>query len=86
MSGMCIGGGVGLFKGGLFTLRNLLARVALRISGAAPLRYTPFLEFGVDRLFLQRVGGGYSFAHRLVMEYFAAMPESDRTIRDRESD
>ena len=33
---------------------------------------TPFVD-GVDLIFLRRVGGGYIFVHRLLMEHFAEM-------------
>jgi hypothetical protein len=36
-----------------------------------PLRAVPFLEDATMRILLRRVGGGYSFAHRLLLDYFA---------------
>jgi hypothetical protein len=33
----------------------------------------PFLDHHVDSIFLRRVGGGYIFVHRLLMEHFAEM-------------
>jgi hypothetical protein len=33
----------------------------------------PFLNHCVDLIFLHRVGGGYIFVHRLLMEHFAEM-------------
>ena len=33
----------------------------------------PFLDHCVDLIFLRRVGGGYIFIHRLLMEPFAEM-------------
>ena len=33
----------------------------------------PFLDHCVDLIFLRRVGGGYIFVHRLLMEHFAEM-------------
>ncbi|HTU45982.1 MAG TPA: NACHT domain-containing protein [Bryobacteraceae bacterium] len=76
--GLFVGFVVGLLKGGAFALRNLFTRLALWASGAAPLRYVRLLDFATDRLFLQRVGGGYTFIHRMVLEYFASLPESDK--------
>jgi hypothetical protein len=32
-----------------------------------------FLDHCVDLIFLRRVGGGYIFIHRLMMEHFAEM-------------
>jgi len=28
------------------------------------------LDYAADRIFLQKVGGGYIFIHRMLMEYF----------------
>ncbi len=33
----------------------------------------PFLDDATDRLLLRRVGGGYLFIHRLLLEYFARL-------------
>jgi hypothetical protein len=30
-------------------------------------------DYAADRIFLRKVGGGYIFIHRMVMEYFAAL-------------
>jgi len=38
---------------------------------AFPLKAVPFLEDATMRILLRRVGGGYSFIHRLLLEYFA---------------
>jgi len=31
------------------------------------------LDYAADRIFLRKVGGGYIFIHRMLMEYFAAL-------------
>lgn len=51
-----------------FTLRRILFR-----KGYAPWNYARFLDYATDRLFLQKVGGGYIFIHRLLMEHFAQL-------------
>jgi len=33
--------------------------------------YAQFLDYASDRIFLQKVGGGYVFIHRLILEHFA---------------
>ena len=48
-------------------------RIFLWRHGLAPLKYVRFLDYCVERIFLQRVGGGYIFVHRLLMEYFASL-------------
>jgi len=36
-----------------------------------------------DRIFLRKVGGGYIFIHRMLMEYFAAL-ETESSADDNE--
>jgi hypothetical protein len=38
-----------------------------------PLKAVPFLEDATARVLLRRIGGGYSFTHRLLLDYFADM-------------
>ena len=39
-----------------------------------PWNYARFLDYAAEELnFLQKVGGGYIFVHRYLLEYFAAM-------------
>jgi hypothetical protein len=41
----------------------------------APWKYVEFLDDAADRILLRKVGGGYIFAHRLLMEWFAVKGE-----------
>ena len=43
----------------------------------------PFLDYAAERLFLRKVGSGYLFVHRLLLEYFAAQYPSMTVHRDR---
>jgi hypothetical protein len=38
-----------------------------------PRRATSFLDDATARILLRRVGGGYSFIHRLLLDYFAVL-------------
>ena len=67
---------VGMAAGGLFSLRHFVVRLVLWMTGQAPLNYVRFLDHAKERLFLRRIGGGYIFIHRVVMEYFASVAES----------
>jgi hypothetical protein len=40
--------------------------------GAMPLDYVRFLDYAAERVFLRKVGGGYIFVHRLLLEHFAS--------------
>jgi hypothetical protein len=48
------------------------ALIDLRLA-YKPWRYARFLDYCVERIFLRKVGGGYIFVHRMLMEYFAAL-------------
>jgi hypothetical protein len=47
-------------------------RAIIARNGYLPWRLVPFLDYAADRVLLRKVGGGYVFVHRLMMEYFAA--------------
>ncbi len=53
--------------GGEACLKHLLLRVMLWRNGSTPWNYSKFLDWGVERILLQKVGGGYIFIHRLLL-------------------
>ena len=59
--------------GGQFVARHFGSRFILWTYKLAPVNYVSFLDHAVKRVFLLRVGGGYIFIHRMVMEYFASL-------------
>jgi hypothetical protein len=59
--------------GGLDVIQHFVLRFMLFRNKYAPLKYSLFLDHCVDLIFLRRVGGGYIFVHRLLMEHFAEM-------------
>jgi hypothetical protein len=71
---------VGGFKlGGGAVIQHYILRIIIAFNKLLPLRLVRFLDYCVDRIFLRRVGGGYIFVHRLLMEHFAEMyPVSDK--------
>ncbi|MGH8904701.1 MAG: hypothetical protein ACRDYA_24225 [Egibacteraceae bacterium] len=66
-----------LFFGGMAHIKHLLLRSIVVRGGFAPWRYIHFLEYATERLFLRRIGGGYIFVHRLLLEHFASLPVDD---------
>lgn len=66
---------VGLEKGGNACIQHGVLRLLVWRYDYAPLRYVRFLDSAVERLFLRRVGGGYIFVHRMLMEHFAGLEE-----------
>lgn len=70
-----LSGLVGLDYGGAFCIQHFTLRLILCRQGHIPWNYARFLDKAVEHLFLQRVGGGYIFIHRLLLEHFAAMTD-----------
>jgi len=64
-----------LWYGGLDVIQHYILRLLLIIQGHTPRNYARFLDYAVDRIFLQKVGGGYRFIHRMLLEHFAEMGE-----------
>jgi len=70
--GLVVGLVVGLSAGGQACLKHLALRLLLVRSGSIPWNYVKFLDYAAERILLRKVGGGYIFIHRMLLEYFAA--------------
>ncbi len=64
----------GTIYGGAAWVQHYLLRWYLVRGGYMPLNYVAFLDFAAQRILLQKVRGGYMFAHRILLEYFASLP------------
>jgi len=73
LAGLSAGLLIGLLTGGLASLRHYILRFLLWRTGAVPRRYVPFLDYAAERILLRKVGGGYIFLHRLLLDYFASL-------------
>ncbi|MDJ0845982.1 NACHT domain-containing protein [Crocosphaera sp.] len=51
-------------------IQHFNLRIVLFLLGYTPWNYAKFLDYATNRLFLQRVGGGYRFIHRMLQEHF----------------
>ena len=76
MSGLYFGLIGALWYGGLDIIQHYTLRLILIIKGHTPRKYAHFLDHATDLIFLQKVGGGYRFIHRMLLEYFADMRET----------
>jgi eukaryotic-like serine/threonine-protein kinase len=74
---------VGLFGAIVSGLYACLSHIALRLvlwrSGTFPWDVEAFLDDAAQRILLRRAGGGYTFIHRLLLEYIAGLPRSTDT-------
>jgi DNA polymerase III delta prime subunit len=67
-----IGGlSVGLPNGGVACIQHTILRLLLWRRGYIPWNYPQFLDYATERILLRKVGGGYIFLHRLLLDYFA---------------
>jgi hypothetical protein len=69
--GLAVGLVGGLRNGGAAVVKHGILRLFLARSGAAPLNYARFLDYCASINLLRKVGGGYIFVHRYLLEYFA---------------
>ena len=65
--------GGGLVFGGYTGLQHLVLRLVLYREGVIPRDYVRFLNYATERIFLRRVGAGYVFIHRLLLEHLAKL-------------
>jgi NhaP-type Na+/H+ or K+/H+ antiporter len=74
VNGLAIGLGLGAIMGGSDTVvKHYVLRLFLQRSGSIPRRYARFLDYCAERILLRKVGGGYIFIHRYLLEYFASL-------------
>ena len=60
-----------LIFGGITCIKHFNLRRILHRKGRIPWNYARFLDYASDRLLMKKVGGGYVFYHRMLMEHFA---------------
>ncbi len=58
-------------------LKHYILRFILYLTGQTPGKFVHFLDHSSRFNFLQKVGGGYIFTHRLLLEHFGALGETE---------
>jgi hypothetical protein len=71
-TGLIVGLPFALAYGGYAVLSHVTLRILFWRQGAMPWDYAAFLDAATERVFLRKVGGGYIFVHRLLLEHFAS--------------
>ena len=69
-------------SGGWAVMRHFALRWLLHRRHIFPWHAQTFLNDATARILLQRVGGGYSFIHRLLLEYFANLNDGNTSETD----
>jgi hypothetical protein len=60
-------------------IKHYALRLILWLNGNTPFNFIKFLDRCAKLILLKKVGGGYIFIHRMLLEYFAEMtPQSTR--------
>jgi TIR domain/NACHT domain len=72
---------VGLNRGGSAVIKHYALRLILWRSGYTPFKFIEFLDHCARLILLKKVGGGYIFIHRMLLEYFAELTPSPRKLR-----
>jgi tetratricopeptide (TPR) repeat protein/MFS family permease len=72
-AGLAIGLVAGLINGGLACIQHFVLRFFLWRAQAMPWNYPRFLDYAAERVLLRKVGGGYIFVHRLLLDYFTSL-------------
>jgi len=73
LAGLTLGLAFSMFFGGLALIRHFLLRLILYFNGSIAWNLARFLDYAAERIFLRKVGGGYIFVHRLLLDYFAGL-------------
>jgi len=74
LSGVIAGIVMGIFSpAGMACIQHVILRIVLYCNRDISWNYARFLDYAIQLIFLQKVGGGYIFIHRLLLEYFAEM-------------
>lgn len=64
---------IGWKSGGGAFVGHFLLRFVLQCTNVIPRNYSHFLNYVTEHLLLYKVGGGYIFIHRLLLEYFVIL-------------
>jgi hypothetical protein len=75
--GLIFGLVLGLNRGGSAAVQHYSLRLTLWLCRYTPIRFIKFLDYCPTLILLKKVGGGYIFIHRMLLEYFARAESSD---------
>jgi hypothetical protein len=68
---------IGLNRGLAAVIKHYSLRLVLWRCGKTPFKFIPFLDYCAQLILLKKVGGGYIFLNRMLLEYFARRETSD---------
>jgi len=75
--GLATAGVVWASSGGFASVQHFFLRLRLWRAGVIPWQYARFLDYASECILLRKVGGGYIFIHRLLLDYFASLDRAE---------
>jgi hypothetical protein len=66
-------------------IKHYALRLILWLSGKTPLNFIKFLDHCAKLIFLKKVGGGYIFIHRMLLDYFADLNPPSKKAEEGET-
>jgi hypothetical protein len=79
MEGLIFGLIAGLNRGGSAVIKHYAVRLILWLKGYTPSNFIKFLDHCATLILLKKVGGGYIFIHRMLLDHFADLPAIERS-------
>jgi eukaryotic-like serine/threonine-protein kinase len=64
-------------------IKHYALRLILWLNGHTPFNFIKFLDHFAKLIFLKKVGGGYIFIHRMLLDYFADPPTTDKSAESK---
>jgi hypothetical protein len=77
-AGLLVGLFGGLNRGGSAVIKHYALRLILWLNGYTPFNLIKFLDQSAKLILLKKVGGGYIFIHRMLLDYFAAIETASK--------
>ena len=66
---------------GSAAIKHYILRLTLWLRGYTPFHFARFLDQCARLILIKKVGGGYIFTHRMLLEYFAEMTPQSPNLR-----
>ena len=64
-------------------IKHYALRLILWLNGYTPFNFIKFLDHCAKLILLKKVGGGYIFIHRMLLDYFADLPTIEKSAESK---